>query len=201
MGVILYRCTYGAAVKDAKEQIVAAIARYNEILRGSAKKSINMAAKGPASLLIVGGGGTSWRRSVENIDDELFKELVAAKSFEIEIKMERAGPTKPKAIFWYDEGTHHRNSVAVEFVGEFPESVTFSFLGFIGRLNEIKAAVIKSITDSHLSRMKFLWEDVFRMFVGAAMTKSEQKLNLRKYEVDSLMVNVFGNLVKIRENL
>ncbi|RLG42881.1 MAG: hypothetical protein DRN81_07600, partial [Thermoproteota archaeon] len=119
MGVILYRCTYGAAVKDAKEQIVAAIARYNEILRGGAKKSINMTAKGPVSVLIVGGGGTSWRRSVENIDDELFKELVAAQSFEIEIKMERAGVTKPKVVFWYDEETHRRNSVAVEFVGEF----------------------------------------------------------------------------------
>lgn len=201
MGVILKRCTYGAAIKDAKEQIVSAIARYNDILRGGAKSSIKMGVKGRTKILIIGGGGTSRRKEVENVDDALFSDLVEAESFEIEINMARSGPTVSKIIMWYDDETHKRNSLGIEFVGEFPESVTFSFLGFMGRLNEIKASVIRSVTDSYVSRLQFLWEDVLRMFIGGAMTKSEQRFNLRKYEVDSLMINVFGNLVKIRENI
>jgi len=188
-------------LKDAKEQLVAAVARYNEILRSGAKSSIKMEVKGKTKVLIVSEGGASHRKSIEKIDDAVFSELVGAESFEVEINMKRAGPMTPKIVIWYDDKIHRKNSLGVEFIGEFVESVTFSFLGFMGRLNEIKASAVRSITDSYVSRMQFLWEDVFHMYVGGAMTKSEQKFNLRKYEIDSLMINVFGNLVKIRENI
>jgi hypothetical protein len=200
VGVILKRCTYGAAVKDAKEQIIASIGRFNEIMReNGAKKSTNMAAKGKLRILIISEGGTSRREEKSAVDDRLFKELKASRSFEVELRFERKGPANPRAMFWYDEDHHGRNSCGVEFIAEFPESLTFKFLGFLGTLNLVKASAIRSISDSVLNRMQSLWEDVFRIYVGGAMTKSEQKFNLRKYEADSIVLNVFGNLIKLRE--
>lgn len=200
VGVLLKRCTYGAAVGEAKEQILASIARFNEILRGGAKKSVNLEAEGKMKVVIVSEGGGTRKVQAEHIDDELFRELTLAQSFELEIYLERNGPVKPRTMFWYDEDTHLKNSCGIEFIGEFGESITFSFLGLLGRLNEVKSAAIRSMTDSVVNRMQSLWEDVFRMYVGESMTKSVQKFNLRKYEMDSLMLNIFGNIIKVREN-
>lgn len=199
MGVLIKRCTYGAAVKDAKQQIVATIARYNHILRTTAETSINVMPKGKAKFVIISKNGASRRSEREELDDNIFKDLLDSKSFEVEIPLDRKGPNVPKIMFWYDEETHLRNSFGVEFIVEFAESLSFSFMSMIGRLNEIKAAAFRSMADSVADRLQSLFEDVFRMYVGGAMTKNVQVLNLREYELDSIMVNVFGKIIKLRE--
>ncbi|MBR9689637.1 MAG: hypothetical protein GOV01_01930 [Candidatus Altiarchaeota archaeon] len=199
MGVIIKRCLYGAAVKDAKQQIIASIVRFNEILRTGAKTSINIEVKGKTKIVLIAASGASRRKEVIKMDETVFKELMEAKSFEIEINLGRKGPTVPRIMIWYDEEIHRGNSLGIEFIINFSESVSFTFMSLIGRVNEVRGAVFRSISDSVANRVQGLWEDVFRMYVGGSMTKSEEVLNLRKYEVDSVILNVFGNILKIRE--
>lgn len=200
MGVLVRRCTYGAAVQDAKQQLIATISRYNQVLRGGAKISTNVEAKGKLKIKLISQSGTGRRVESPEVDEGLFKDLMKSKSFEIEMAISRKGPTKPRIVFWYDQDTHRGNSLNVEFIGEFPESLTFKLLAFLGKLNVTKANAIRPQTESVLSRIQLLWEDVLRMYVGGAMTKSEQKFNLREYEVDSLFLNIFGNIIKVRED-
>ncbi|MBR9680889.1 MAG: hypothetical protein GOU98_03640 [Candidatus Altiarchaeota archaeon] len=199
MGVLVKRCTYGAAVKDAKQQIVATISRYNEILRTSAKVSINVKPRGKTKFTIISKTGSTRHIESEKLNDSTFKELLEATSFEIELELERKGPTVPKILFWYNEENHLGNSFGVEFIVEFAESLSFKFMSLLGQVNVIKAAAFRGITDSVANRLQSLFEDVMRMYVGGAMTKTEQVLNMRKYEVDSLMINIFGNIIKVRE--
>lgn len=200
MGTLVRRCVYGAAVKDSKQQLIAAISKFNEILRSSAEISVNMKAEGNLRVTIISSSGTAMRKEIEFIDDNLFKDLMDASSFEIEMDMQRAGPTKPSILFWYDKKIHMSNSVNIEFIGDFVEGLTFKFMGFLGMLNVPKAAAIRPVSESTVARMQSLWEDVLRMYVGGAMTKSEKRFNLRKYEIDSIFLNVFGNIIKLRED-
>lgn len=199
MGVLIKRCTYGAAIKDAKQQIIATIARYNHILRTTAKTSINVTPNGKAKFVIISKNGASRKSDSDELDDNIFKDLMNSKSFEVEIPLKRKGPNVPKIMMWYDEETHLGNSFGVEFIVEFAESLSFKFMSLIGRLNEIKAAAFRSMADSVADRLQSLFEDVFRMYVGGAMTKNVQLLNLREYELDSLMINIFGKIIKLRE--
>ncbi len=200
MGVLLKRCTYGAAVKDAKQQIITSVARFNEILRKSAKHSVNLNAKGNMRILIITQSGSSRDKETEFLTDSLFNELMKAKSFEIEIDVKsKVGIGKFKVIFWYDEKVHLGNSLGIDFVANFMEGLNFLFLSFVAVLNSIKAAAFRSQIESVVTRMQSLWEDVFKMYVGTTMTKTEQLFNLRKYEMDSIMINVFGNIIKLRK--
>jgi hypothetical protein len=200
VGVLLKRCTYGANLKDAKQQIVAAIARYNEIMRKGAKHSINMSAVGNARILIVTREGASRRKEKEFIDEAVFRELVEAKSFEIEIDATPPDKSEVRILFWYNQENHMGNSVGVEFISEFFEGLNFAVMGLLASLNVIKASAIRMKTETLLNRMQSLWEDVFRSYVGDAMNKTERIVNLRKYELDSILVNVFGNMIKLRRD-
>ena len=200
MGVLLKRCTYGAAVKDTKQQLLASVVRFNEILRKSAKHSVNLEAKGNLKILIITKGGASRKKEVEFFNDILFNELLSAKSFEIRIDIKsRIGVGKFKIILWYDDEVHLGNSLGIDFVAEFLEGLNFLFMSFIAVLNPVKATAFRGQVESVITRMQSLWEDVLKMYVGSAMTKTEQLFNLRKYEMDSLMINVFGNMMKLRK--
>ncbi len=199
MGVLVKRSTYGAGVKDVKQQLVAAIFRFNEILRSSAKQSINVEPEGKTRVVIVSKTGTHRMVEVEQMGDDLFKELMSASAFEVEFFLKRMGPNKPKVVVWYDEATHMGNALGVEFIVEYAESPSYKLLGFIGGLNLVKAHSIRPLTESVLARLQSLWESVFRMYLGAAMSKSEEKFNLRKYEPDAILINIFGNIIKMRE--
>ncbi len=201
MGVIVRRCTYGISTKDAKQQLIASIARFNHVLRGSSEISLNLGTKKPLKILIITSGGASRHKESDTIDDALFKQLVDAKSFEIEIKLFTAWRgSKSRIMIWYDEKHHMRNSIGIEFIGDYLEGVSFMLLGLIGILNSAKAAALQRPTVSVLNRLQNLWEDVFKSYSGNAMTKSEQEFNLRKYEMDSIVINIFGNLIKLRKN-
>ena len=200
MGTLVRRCVYGAAVKEAKQQLIASVTKYNEILRGSAEISVNLKAEGKLRIIIISSSGTTLHKESEFIDDTLFKELMDSNSFEIEMDIRRAGPTKPRVMFWFDKKTHMGNSMGVEFIGDFAEGLTFKFMGFLGLLNIPKSAAIRPVSESTVARMQSLWEDILRMYVGGAMTKSEKRFNLRKYEIDSIFLNVFGNIIKVRED-
>jgi len=201
------RCVYGSAVRNSKQALVAAIARYLEILKTSAKVSLNIEYQGPVELTIVQPSGISVTSKEENITEAVYKELASAQQFRLEFKV--AGRAKnakkllregSKVFFWYDEDKHQGNSMNVEFVTQYSDRVLNErMLVLFMPLNLIKAANFRKLAENMNSRLRDLWENVLVNYTGASMTKSEETYTLQKYEPDSIVMNIFGKLIKVRK--
>ena len=207
MAYSVYRMVYGSAVRNSKQSLVAAIARYIEIIKTSAETSLGVKFEGPVDITVVRPSGISVTSKEKMISEVIFKELAEAKDFKVEFLVrgksrKLAGVTHGgcKIIFWYDEEKNRGNTINLEFATEYlDKQLNFRFFGLLGTPHTIKKTNFRRAAESLNSRMQELWENVLRNYAGNSTTKSMEKHDLARYELDSLIVNIFGNLIKVRK--
>ncbi len=197
MGVLIYRGTVGSTSKDPKIKsiLIASIAKFLEILSTSAKLSIDMELKPPIKVRITRPSGAVEKKEVNHIDDELFQELVASKAFEIEAEV------KPDSWvgFKYDESKHYGQNIDYEIAVGFKEPLDWDAPGFKGFLHRIVGKTMMQVGQSKMNRLFELFDKVFSRYLGTTMTRSLEKIKVRKHEPEAIYINIFGNIIKVKE--
>lgn len=203
----VYRTIYGSSVKNSKQSLVAAMARYIEIIKTSAKNSIGVDFQGPLDVTIIRPSGISVTSREDVITENIFKELSGAKDFKVEfwVKGQKTSLSKItrkgcKVTFWYDEEKNQNDSINLEFATEYLDKhIKYGFFALFGTAHVIKKNAFRKAAESMNARLLDLWENVLQNYTGHSMTKSIEKYDLTRYEIDALILNIFGNLIKIRK--
>ncbi len=204
MGYIVRRCVYTGNGPDAKKKLIASIARFVGILKTTARVSLGVEFGGPITVDVIKQNGSTMHREVDDFTDIVFSELLEARSFKVEFKVLPTSkplrkPYTTKVLFWYDQEHNLNNSVNLELATGYPENLlSFSFFGLIAKMNLVKMTGFRIISESFNDRIKSLWESVMRMAFGT-YGKTERTFQLRKYEPESLLLNIFGKFVEIKE--
>ena len=90
-------------------------------------------------------------------------------------------------------------SISAEFITQYPEGIlSFKFFGLLGVANLPKLTGFRTIAESINKRLQDLWESVLRIAFGT-FNKTETRFQLRRYEPDVLLLNIFGKMIKISE--
>ncbi len=207
MAYSVFRTVYGSAVRNSKQSLIAAMVRYIEILKSSAKTSMGLMFEGPIDVTILRPSGINVTSKENAITEAVFKELVGAKDFKVEFRVKGksrilAGVTKGgcKVTFWYDEEKNQGDSINLEFATEFTnKNLSMKSFGLMATPHIIKRTFFRKTAESVNARMMELWENVLANYAGNTMSKSIEKHVLDKYELDSLIINIFGKIIKVRK--
>ena len=205
MGYVVRRCMYGGVGEKVKEKLLVAIARFIEILKTTARISMGVEFKGPVKVTILKKTGVPLYYERDGLDDQLFKELVDAKSFKIEFDVIPLSKFISKGypshvLFWYDEEKNLGNSINVDFITSYPEKVlSYTFFGLLAKINLPKLTGFRTIAEGLNGRIQELWESILRIAFGGVYNKTETRLQLRRYEPEDILINLFGKFVKIKE--
>ncbi|MBR9681335.1 MAG: hypothetical protein GOV00_00890 [Candidatus Altiarchaeota archaeon] len=207
MAYSVSRTVYGSAVRNSKQSLVAAMARYIEIVKTSAENSLGVKFDGNLDVTVIRPSGISVTSKEKTLTEVIFKELVGAMEFKVEFLVRGksralAGITHGgcKITFWYDEEKNRGNSMNIEFATEYIDKhLNFRFLALLGTPHIIKKSSFRKASESFNARMIELWENVLKNYTGDSMTKSIEKHDLARYEIDALILNIFGKFVKVRK--
>jgi len=196
---------YGGVGENIKGKFIASIGRFVEILKTTARISLGIEFKGPMRIDLIKKGGIPLHYEVESMNENIFRELLEAKSFKIEFdvlptgKIVRGGYPS-HLLFWYDEEKNLGNSINVDIITNYPESVLgTTFFGLLVKVNLIKLTGFRGIAESLNKRVQDLWESVLRLAFGGNFTKTERRFQLRKYEPETLLVHLFGKYVRVKD--
>ncbi|MBR9680128.1 MAG: hypothetical protein GOU99_03710 [Candidatus Altiarchaeota archaeon] len=202
MAVLIQRCTYVTTHQspDTKRILLSAIVRYLGIMSSTAETTIGLSIKPPMKIELVKLGGVIEKRETEEIDDELFQDLIQAEAFSIQVNLNRTRKQQPFLNILYDEKTHHGEAIGLEFSTTYMEDIVQKFLSFVGKLNPVKTSAGRSHAESIVSRQKNLWEKILRKFLGDTISNTSRKLYLKTFEPGVLYLAIFGKLIKIEDD-
>ncbi len=197
MAVFVIRGMVGSSAKDGLKYVLSGVAKFLEILKTTGETTHNTKIPGKIEFIITRQSGAEMRELSDFVTEELFKELLNARKFVIRFDLKSG--FKGWGTIWYEEKLNRKTSVNYEFAFEHPESLSGKLLGFLGVINIPKYTSLRSIIEAKARRVADLFEEVLSKFCGPTLYKSRQEFTFSKYEVDSIFLNIFGKLIKIRE--
>jgi hypothetical protein len=195
IGVIIYRLAISDSYPgpQSKQKMIAIATRTAEILKGTAKESINLRSEGPIQLTIRYPKGREEKTEISRIDDSLVKLLMRSGDFEVKIPVEDCF-----VIFRYSEKEHYGRSIESRIQAPFKESMDKYLAGFILLKDVLTSDLIFQKIRSRSQRLLRLVKKVGKTFLGDAYSEDMRQILTHQFRRDRVYINVFGYIFSIR---
>ena len=179
--------------KQSKQKMVAIVTRVAEILKGSAKESINLRSEGMIDLVMRYPKGREEKIAFDRVDDTLVNTLMKSDNFEIKIPVEESF-----VIFRYDEKEHYSRSIEARIQSPFKESMDKYAAGFVLLKDVLTSDLIFKKIQTRASRLLTLVRKVGKTFLGDAYSEDLREITTHQFRRDRVYFNIFGYIFSIK---
>jgi hypothetical protein len=173
--------------------MIAIATRTAEILKGSAKETINMRSEGPIQVIIKYPKGREEKTEFNQVDDSLVNQLMRSGDFQIRIPAEESF-----VIFRYSETEHYGRAIEARIQAPFNESMDKYAAGFVLMKDVLTSDLIFKKTKSQAVRLLALVKKIAKTFLGDAYTEDTRTVITHQFRKDRIYFNIFGYIFSIR---
>lgn len=195
MGVLINRLVVSDSYPSpqSKQKMVAIGTRIIEILRSSARETMNLSSTGPIKVVMKYPKGREEKIEINKLEDSVVNMLLRLEEFELRVSVEDSF-----VITRYSEKEHYGRAIEIRVESPYKESLDKYAAGFVLLKDVLTSDLIFTKVRTRTVRLMGLIRKVAKKFLGDAYTEDFREVRVQQFRSDRVYFNIFGFIFSIK---